>query len=292
MLNLAHILLADLVRRTWLVTVVAVIACSAFAARAVASLVEASYLAPAPSGAPPPPSRQEVTAPRPRPDGKSLVERNIFCSTCTAVIEPGSADSFVPDAVLIATSLGAEPLATLRVPGSEVQGSWGLGERIPGVGTVSEIGWSTIEITDATGRRGHLSLLAPGAATSARDSGPAAPATPWADRIRKIDDHTYEVERSLVSELVGGTVRPGGTRIMPVSENGKLTGLRIYGAGDSTIAGALGLHNGDVISDVNGKHIESANTLIQLYGQIDTLNTVELDGTRAGKPLGLTLRLR
>ena len=216
----------------------------------------------------------------------------MFCSTCTATIESGSADAFVPDAVLIATSLGTDPRATVRVPASEVQGSWGLGERIPGVGTVSEIGWSMIEIVDASGRHGRLSLVAPAAATAARDAGPTAPATPWADRIRKIDDHTFEVERSLVSELVSGAVRPGGTRIMPVSENGKLTGLRIYGAGESTLAGALGLHNGDVISDVNGKHIESANTLVQLYGQLDTLSTVELDGTRAGKPLALTLRLR
>ena len=47
-----HKLVAGLVRRTWLLALVATLACAAFAATAVASLVEASYLAPAPHGAP------------------------------------------------------------------------------------------------------------------------------------------------------------------------------------------------------------------------------------------------
>jgi hypothetical protein len=49
-----------LIRRTWFVVVVTVIACAAFSARAVAALVEATYLAPAPSNALPPPVAKTV----------------------------------------------------------------------------------------------------------------------------------------------------------------------------------------------------------------------------------------
>jgi len=59
-----------------------------------------------------------------------------------------------------------------------------------------------------------------------------------------------------------------------------------------SIAGALGLRNGDVLQAVNNTKIESANTLLELYAQLEQLNNVELAGTRAGKPMTLMLRLR
>src|SRR5207247_1068337 len=51
-----HTLVSGLLRRTWLLALVAVIVCSAFAARAVAALVEADYLAPPTHGTPPHPA--------------------------------------------------------------------------------------------------------------------------------------------------------------------------------------------------------------------------------------------
>jgi hypothetical protein len=287
----AHILLAGFLRRTWLVGLVAVVVCAAFAARAVAAFVEASYLVPNATGAPPPTRVQETHATHPLPDGRGFVERNMFCSTCASSAEPGPTDAFVPAAILIATSLGAVPLATVRVPGSEVQGSFAVGDAIPGVGTVAAIDWVSIDVIDERGRRGRLSLVATGSAKPER--APEAAATPWADRVRKIDDTTYEVERSLVRELVSGAARPGGTRVIPITgDGGKLAGLRIAGAGPDSLAAALGLRNSDVLRDVNGAHIESANTLLDLYSKLDQLNVVEIDGTRAGRPLTLTLRLR
>jgi hypothetical protein len=47
-----------------------------------------------------------------------------------------------------------------------------------------------------------------------------------------------------------------------------------------------------VLQAVNNQKIESANTLLGLYAQLEQLSTVELAGTRGGKPLTLTLRLR
>jgi hypothetical protein len=217
----------------------------------------------------------------------------MFCSTCGPVAEPGPTDTFSPDATLIATSIGdAGPLATVRVPASEAQGTWGLGDTVPGLGTISNIGWVSIELVDATGRHGVLRLA--GAATPAKPdkSAAAAESSPWAEHIKKIDDHTYEVDRTLVRDLVGGSVKTGGVRVIPMTENGEMKGLRLFGAGAGSLPASLGLQNGDVLKAVNNTEIKSANVLIGLYGQLDTLNVVELDGTRAGKPLALTLRLR
>ena len=59
-----------------------------------------------------------------------------------------------------------------------------------------------------------------------------------------------------------------------------------------SIANAVGLKNGDILQAVNNTKIESANTLLTLYSQLDQLNNVELGGTRGGKPLAIMLRLR
>jgi hypothetical protein len=280
-------------RRTWLVALVAVIACSAFAARAVAALVESAYLEPDPPRQAPLPI-VEVKAPVSTPDGAELVTRNMFCSTCTTPAGGlGPTDSFKPDAILIATSIGVDPRATLRVPATEVQGSWGLGDIVPGVGRIERIGFTSIDVVDGA-RRGTLSLLEiPGGRSDASAATPApAAADPFADRVRKIDDQTFEVDRTLVRDLVSGAVKAGGVRMLPIEKNGKLDGLRLNGVRPGGVAAALGLRNGDILQAVNNMKIESANTVLDVYSKIDRIDTVALDGLRGGKPLSLTLRLR
>ena len=144
MFNALHQLLVGFVRRTWLVALATIVVCAVFAARAMAAFSIPSLEAPS--------KRDAVMAsPAPRAvpekvkiDGDVLVERNIFCSSCKRNEDTGPANhspsySGLP-ATLIATSLGKEPRATVRVISTEAQGSWAIGERIPGVGTVARIG--------------------------------------------------------------------------------------------------------------------------------------------------------
>jgi len=292
-----HTLFAGLVRRTWILVLAVTLVCAAFAATAVAALVEASYLGPPSAGAKlPAPPKLEVK-PRVTPDGVELVARNMFCSTCTPSAEiSGPADAFTPNAMLIATSIAEEPRCTVRVPASEAQGSYGVGDMIPGVGGITRIGWRSIDVVDEAGRHGKLDLLdqiaaaaRPGAATP----DVAAAADPFEGRIKKIDDHTFEVDRALVRELVTGAVKPGGMRFTPIaSKDGQLDGLKLFGVKTTTVANKVGLQNGDTLVAINNNKIKSAQSLLDVYTQLDTLNVVELDGTRGDKPLALTLRLK
>lgn len=299
-----HQIIAGLVRRTWPLVVVTTAVCAVFAAHAVSSLLDAQVPEPAPPPVvAPQPVKAPVLATRAK-DGNAFAERNMFCSTCAPVVatngKPGSTDSFVPDAVLIATSLGEDPRATLFVRANQAQGSWGVGDRVPGLGTIQRISFVTTEVVDDSGRHGILSLLE--ASAGGRDAGGAATPTPtaaadstdpYADRLKKVDDHTFEVDRSLVRELVGGSMTKAGARILPQQgKDGTLAGLKVFGVNPTGLAGRLGLKNGDMIEGVNNQKIESANTLLTMYSQLDTLSTVEVEGTRAGKPLTVTLRLR
>jgi membrane-associated protease RseP (regulator of RpoE activity) len=215
----------------------------------------------------------------------------MFCSTCTPPVT-GPTDGFTPDATLVATSVGLEPIATLRT--KAVSGNFGVGDAVPGVGTIAHIGFTYVELVDEGGRHGRVTLEgSEGAGSAATPPPTTAAADPWDGRLKKIDDHTFEVDRSLVRELVSGQVKAGSARVIPIpGENGQLAGLRITGVREGSLAGALGMKNADTLTEINGAKITSANVLLDVLAKLDTLNVVEVDGTRGGKPLGITLRLK
>lgn len=298
-----HTLASGLLRRTWLVALVAVIVCSAFAARAVAALVEADYLAPDPHGTPPHPADARPSPPtRTRPDASGLVARNMFCSTCAPEPDPGrgpgpaKASYSGKPAVLIATGVGKDSWATVRVLETEIQGSFSLGDTIPGVGTIDRIGGVSIDVLDSAGHRGTLSLRETAAATAVSQApvaeAPPAADDPFAQRVRQIDEHTYEVDRSLVRELVTGAAKPGAMRMTPIVKNGEVQGVRVFGVKPGSAAFAIGMKNGDQITAIDNDPIKNAQQLLDLYAKLDNLTGVELQGTRAGKPLVIGLRLR
>jgi hypothetical protein len=285
-----------LVRRTWILGIVTVLVCSAFAAHAASSIVEAEAFAPSnasPRVSPPvAPPAAPTRAPR---DGADLVARNMFCSTCEPP-DPGptgvSAKFSGKPAILIATAIGKEPRATVRVPETEVQGDWGLGDRIPGVGTIDRIGPVSIDVLDAANVRATLRLFEL-PVDPKKETPREEPADPYADSIKKIDDKTYEVRRELVRELVTGVQKPGKVRMMPiVNKDGEVGGVRVYGVTAGSLPAAIGLKSADTIDSINGEQIKSAQQLLDLYAKIDQLQIVELGGKRAGKPLAIELRLR
>ncbi len=210
--------------------------------------------------------------------------------------EPGPADAAYSGApaTLIATSIGIDPVATVRVLDSGVQGSWGLGDAIPGVGAIAHIGFRSIEVIDSHGHHGRLSLLDAAAASPATVAAANATAAdePWADKIKKVDDYTYDVDRDLIRELVSGSAKTSGARAMPIIDHGVVKGVRFAAIRPGMLAAALGIKNGDQIATIDGEPIKSAQQLLDLYAKLDQVNGFELAGTRAGKPLALKFQLR
>ena len=296
MLPALHSLLAGFVRRTWLVTVVAMVVCAGFAAHAVAALSEELVVDSLSRRTAPVPRVTSQPPPRISLDGAILVMRNIFCSTCVPSNEPGPTGHYQGQpAILIATGLGRDSRATVRVLATDVQGDWSVGDTIPGVGRVDRIGPTSIDVSDTFGEHARLSLLetpqpskGPGAATP----GPAKPDD--FPGVNKVSEGVYEVERSIVRELVTGAAKPTGVRATPLidSKSGEVKGVRMLGVRPGSVAAALGLKSNDILDAINGEPIKTAQQLLDLYAKLDMLNNVELSGTRGGKPLSLVLRLR
>jgi hypothetical protein len=287
--------IAALLTKTWFITAVTVVICAGFLAKAASSIIAAEALEDAPTSTLPPAPPRPPAPTRTKLDG-TKVTRNIFCSDCEPAVVADTSGRYTGEpAILIATMMGPDPRATVRVLATEAQGSWGIGERIPGVGTIDRIGSTSIDVLDVGGRRGTLSLLDSSSPQPRRvDAATSTPRPddPFAERVRKISETDYEVDRALVRELVTGTQKAGGVRAVPQMKGSEVNGLRILGARAGTVAAAVGIKSNDVITTIDGDPIKNIQQLLDLYAKLDQVSAVELGGTRAGKPLTLTLRLR
>lgn len=292
-----------------LLVVVTVIACAWFAARLVAHVGEAAAFddrrpaAPAPVAPRPAPAQLAVPA---GDDGgaAALVSRNMFCSTCApAAAEPG--DGVAPaggaHAVprLIATSVGVrESWATIDDAAAGVSGMFALGARLPGGGVIETIERGAITVRFPDNAVERVPLATAGAGKPPLVAGKPAPAAkdaPFADRVRAAGPNRWEVDRTLIRDLVqAGTGQGGaakGVRLTPVNKDGNLAGLRVAGAREGSLARVLGLQPGDVIEAVDGRAIDSLEKLMDLYGRLDSTRKVELGIKRKGAPQTLTYDL-
>src|SRR6185312_2666151 len=162
------------------------------------------------------------------------------------------------------TSLGHQPIATVRDDRTGSQGAFEIGEMLPGSGAITKIGATYVDfVNSASSREERISLLALASLQPPPPPGPPAADTPYADRVKKIDDTRYEVDRSLVKELVAAAGKPvPGVRMIPVSKDGKLAGIRVLSARADSIAGVLGLKGQDTLNAVNGVPIDSLDKML------------------------------
>lgn len=253
---------------------------------------------PAPIVAPAPPPTAPAAPSRPVYDAATLVARNMFCATCTATPPPG--DPPPPPggrrftARLIATSVESPTrgAATLSDPVTGAAGWFPIGAVAPGGAIVAAVRTTAIDVRFPDGAIETVAL--DGLAGPLPPPPPPAAATGGLDdRIRSLGDDRWEVERSLVAELVGGgaTAQVKGVRLIPVAAAGKLTGIKVAMARTGSLARSLGLEPGDVIAAVDGKPVDAAG-LMALYGQLDQLSTVALTVDRGGATRTLTYSLR
>jgi type II secretory pathway component PulC len=297
------------VKRPWILVAVCVLVCSALAAKAVGHVIEAQVLSDSRTAPRVPQVEAPASAPAaPRVDrgaqGSSLVTRDMFCSTCApppppgpGVVDPAGGIPLTSlPLVLIATSLGHQPIATVRDDRSGSQGAFEVGESLPGSGEITKIGATYVDFVNAaSSREERISLLALASSQPPPPPPPGAPPAdaPYADRVKKIDDTRYEVDRSLVKELVAAAGKPvPGVRMIPVSKDGKLAGIRVLSARPDSIAGVLGLKGSDTLNAVNGVPIDSLDKMLELYSKMDDMNVVTIDGTRGGKPISWQYTMR
>jgi general secretion pathway protein C len=111
--------------------------------------------------------------------------------------------------------------------------------------------------------------------------------------VRKIDDSTFEIDRSLVDKVLANPMAIAkGARVMPSSKNGEADGFRLYAVRPSSVYSKLGFANGDTIHAINGFELNSMDKAMEVYGKLRDAGSLQVNITRRGKPVTLNYTIR
>lgn len=112
-------------------------------------------------------------------------------------------------------------------------------------------------------------------------------------KIKKVGAHEYDVERSAIDEILEDQARLfRATRVRPVREGGKTTGIRLSRIRGGTLLNTLGLRNGDVFKSVNGFGVTDPQRALEAYGRLRTADHLTLSLERKGKPLTIDVNIK
>ncbi len=78
-------------------------------------------------------------------------------------------------------------------------------------------------------------------------------------------------------------------RVMPSVKDGKTRGFKIFGVRPGSVAKAIGLKNGDLILEVGGKKLGTAEEALAAYNAIPLEGEWKISVERTGAPLELTI---
>lgn len=299
----------------WTINLFTIMLCALLAARALGRLVEANL--------PPIPIRKTITpagledrtisSPGSR-DITSILDRNIFCSTCEKVTEtPNKAEEGDQGSNTdpIKTSLNLQLIATLVSPDDQAWSFaaildnadgrtrlYAIGRKVPGDAEITDIMERRVLLLNGR-RHEYLDI----GAENNPDSSNAPPPTPTppvsfkprglsgmeqevAKSIRKVGENRYEIERSALNKVLGNTtLLARSARIVPSVKNGQPNGFKLYAIRPGSLYSLLGMANGDTINAINGHAITTPDTALEVYTKLRSASHVSISFTRQNKTI-------
>ena len=304
----------DIIKRYfWVLGALVAMTCAVFAAKGVGHVLEATLLGDPEHG-------PKVVAPTNAPllvakpvhgkDSALFATRDMFCSDCKPPepITPKPGDTPGSPSIvltslplqLLATNVGThdeDSFASIVNTENQNQGSFGIGDKVPGAsGAVTEIHYKYIDFTNA-GHTERLGLMGAPPPVVAVATPEVAPPTEGSGddlqamidgSIKKIDDTHYEIDRALVDKILGNPMAANkGARVVPAVKNGKPDGFKLYALRPTSIYSKIGLTNGDTIEAINSMELTTPDKALEIYMKLKEATSLQVDGTRRGKPLTL-----
>lgn len=80
-------------------------------------------------------------------------------------------------------------------------------------------------------------------------------------------------------------------RAVPVTRDGRMTGIRLFGIRAGSELARLGFQNGDIVHRVNGFELSSVETTLEAYSAVRNASELRIDLTRRGRPQQLILEI-
>ncbi|MEM6790175.1 MAG: type II secretion system protein GspC [Myxococcota bacterium] len=182
----------------------------------------------------------------------------------------------------------------LRRQGDEVSGH-----------TLQQVAWDTVWFTDTSDKSCKLKLGDEGP-PRAKAKPKTRPRTRTSRRrnsrrlsdaqlkkISKVSETEYNVERSLVDELIQDQAAlMKSARITPVKENGQIVGVKLRRVTDGTLLHSIGLRDGDQLRSINGFALTDPQKALEAYGRLQSASNLKVDVIRNGSPTTIELNIQ
>lgn len=189
---------------------------------------------------------------------------------------------------------GSDGKSQLRRRGDEIGGH-----------TVHWIGWDRVWLMQGNSRcqmlvHGEKKVAAAPPAAAApsaegkppKGKGSKIPAD-MAAKIHKISDTQFDIERSLVDQVLenqGELMK--SARIVPEKEGDKVVGIRLFGVRPDSLLGTLGLENGDRLQSINGFEMSDPQKALEAYARLRSADKLSVTVNRRGKPTTIDFSIK
>lgn len=110
-----------------------------------------------------------------------------------------------------------------------------------------------------------------------------------AAKIHKISDTEYELDRSVVDEILEQQALLMKSVRMRPSKDG---GMKLHGIRKDSLLGTLGLKNGDQLLSINGFDMSDPEKALEAYTRLRTADQMTVQVTRKGKPASLDYKIK
>lgn len=234
-------------------------------------------------------------APPPPPPENGDPDNDPYCDAVKVLLITWSEDP----AWSFAALAGGDNKTTLRRIGDEINGY-----------KVHDVGWDTVWLMSGSNQRCKVKMHGkpPGAKTVS--AGPAA-STPApaetttssrksrkvpaeiASKIHKISDTHFEVERSVIDQVLESQAElMRSVRVVPEKDGDKTAGLRLFGIRPDSLLGTLGMENGDRLQSINGFDINDPQKALEAYTRLRMSDHLTVSINRRGKPVNIDVNIK
>jgi general secretion pathway protein C len=248
-------------------------------------------------------------------DPKAILTRNIFCSTCPSLLDEAVPEG--PEEPVLQQTKTELPLALLAImyapPPNGIRwsvavmrdteyktiGAFPVGGKVHDA-TVTEI-LETRVYLDNDGKAEYIDLFEapapppppPGAPPPPKPNKDDALAVDLAKGIKKINENSYELQRSTLESVLGNmALLSRSARIVPEMKNGKAAGFRLFAVRPDGPFAMIGMQNGDIISSINGLEITSPEKALEVYAKLKSASHLSLGMERNGQKVTKEYNIR
>jgi general secretion pathway protein C len=179
-----------------------------------------------------------------------------------------------------------------------------LGDEVSGY-AVHYVSWDRVWFKSGTSRcQLKLGDKAKAGAAPAAAGAPADPAAKggrggrtlpadMAAKIHKVSDTEFNIERSLVDEILENQAQlMRSARIVPEKDGDKSTGVRLFGIRKGSLLSELGLQNSDKLVSINDFDISDPQKALEAYGRLRQADRLKVNVVRNGAPMAIDFNIQ